>query len=157
MNNAISVLTYKKSSLCYTRLLITVLCKRLWTNTTKMPLISTAIKVAQLAYKYGKVAGKYSSGETTFITRFPPAYRENVRIVLQGLAKVTYGGLIGDALSYLGNDAVSPKVPSKAPRPYKTHSRYGYNNRSQYKFRGSTSDRRCRCVRSKRRKWMSYR
>ncbi len=90
-----------------------------------MPLIPTAIRIGQLVYKYGKTAGKFASGETSFISRFPPRYRADVRTILKGASTVTYGGLISDALRNLNSDdgtGIDNGLPSRNAKhvPYKS-------------------------------------
>ncbi len=100
--------------------------------------IDVGLRVAQLAYKYGKGASKFTSGETSFITRFPPRYRSDVRTILKGAQTVSYGGLIAETLmSQDGTDSGEYAVPkngrSKTGKQYQTRSRYRGRTGGRYR------------------------
>ncbi len=105
-----------------------------------MTLIKTVYEVAKIALKYGNRAGKFTSGQTTFIRHFPPAYRRDVRTILKGVSTVTTGGIIADVIKdYMqapdtpGNGSFSPFTPSS--KQNKTRNRFSTRSSRRYKNR----------------------
>ncbi len=124
------------------------LIKPIW---YKMALLKVAIEVAKLGYRFARSTGRFTSGETTFLTRFPKNYRPYVKDVIRGAGIVTYGGLISDALSGLDN-GISPTAKPTSNNFRKKH--YGIqryrSKRNQYgisKYDRSRRSRKCRPVR----------
>ncbi len=111
-----------------------------------MPLLSSAIRIGQIAYRYGKTAGKFTSGETAFISRFPPPYRDTVRTILKGAQTVTYGGLVADILKgQIGTDqgnGIPKKVRDLSRGRYQKRYRQKFYN-SRYNKYGSRNRRPC--------------
>ncbi len=93
-----------------------------------MTLIKTVYEIAKIAVRYGSRAGKFTSGQSTFISRFPPRYRSDVRTVLKGASTVTTGGIVSDIIKdYMladdspGNGIQAPfsREQSKTGQSYK--------------------------------------
>ncbi len=104
--------------------------------------IAGLFKAGQLAYRYGKTFGKFTSGETAFVGRFPPRYRGDVRTIIKGASTVTYGGLISDVLNSMiapdspGNGA--SVQPGKLPQTYKSNKA---RSRSTIRYRSKCPPR----------------
>ncbi len=119
-----------------------------------LPLLSTAIKVGTIALRYAKGFGKFSSGETTFVSRFPPAYRPYVKDALQGFQTVGYGGLIAEGLNaYMGLtdtgiDGVQTSQPRDNNQQRKTRLGRGRRTSSRHHFNKCVRDCRSRKKRS---------
>ncbi len=121
-----------------------------------MPLIPTVIRIANLAYKYGKTAGKFTSGETSFVGRFPPRYRGDVRTIIKGASTITYGGLISEGLTSLlnqdGTDHGNAQIPRVNRSPYsKRKARGGFGRRTN-RYR-----KRCNCCKYSKRSRYAFR
>ncbi len=96
-----------------------------------MPLLSSIIKVAPIIARYARSAGKFTSGETAFVGRFPPRYRDTVRTVLKGSQTVFAGGLVSDILkgslddNGMEPDGIQKKITKYSPRKsYQTRNRF---------------------------------
>ncbi len=116
-----------------------------------MPVLSAGIKIAQVAYRYGKTLGKFTSGETAFVGRFPPRYRDTVRTIIKGASTVTYGGLIADilkdnmGLTDTGIDGVQTGLQQPKSNKYdKTRNRY--RGRSYKRKSNGYNRKRCSCA-----------
>ncbi len=113
-----------------------------------MVLWKAAIEAGKIAYRFGKSAGKFTSGESTFIRRFPPHLRPYAKDVIQGGAIITHGGLIGDALNTFLNGLQAPYVPTSSNTQYKTYNRspgrYGTKRKTTSNYRSS-----CGCPNSR--------
>ncbi len=103
-----------------------------------MSLIKTVYEVAKIALRYGKRAGRFTSGETAFIRKFPPGYRKDVQTILKGAATVTYGGLASDIIKdYMladdspGNGVQKPFNVTTPRTPYKTRYRQSVRTRDR--------------------------
>ncbi len=108
-----------------------------------MTLLKAAIEIGKIAFRYGKSAGKFTSGETTFVTRFPPPYRPYIRDVLKGAQTVFTGGLIADIIQNELNtgstESTGGKIPerngTKANKFRQKHFRRNFHNGSRrYKY-----------------------
>ncbi len=98
-----------------------------------MTLIKTVYEIAKLAIAFSKKAQKFSSGESTFIRRFPPHLRKDVGTIIKGASTVTYGGLVSDILKdyMMADDSpgngpakpISPKSQTTSSPSYKARHR----------------------------------
>ncbi len=103
--------------------------------------VDIGIKIGTAAFRYGKSAGRFTSGETTFITRFPPRYRQDVRTILKGASTVTYGGLISDTLkNALDDTGMSPDAFQKKKFKYQPRKQ----SQAYYRRGRSTKRRYCK-------------
>ncbi len=107
-----------------------------------MPLLSTVIKVAPVIARYAKGFGKFTSGETAFVGRFPPRYRDTVRTIIKGASTVTYGGLISDIIKGSINDDGTPNGNAVPKKFIRKSNKF---NQTRYR-RGRSSFRKyCKC------------
>ncbi len=121
-----------------------------------MVLVKTLIEIAKIGVRYTRLVGRVTSGESAFVSRFPPHLRGYAKDVVRGSAIVFHGGLIADLLTAstgTTGDGVPEKQLQKTNKFSKKYSRrnrangFGgrYNNRRSY----DSSQRLCRrCHRS---------
>jgi len=95
--------------------------------------LSTILKLIPVISRYAKNAHRFSTGETTFVSRFPPAYRPYVKDVIKGFATVSTGGVISDILQADYNGQVQKKVPRQSDKFKKGYS----PGRSNYRSSGN--------------------
>ncbi len=110
-----------------------------------MPILSSVIKIAPIVARYAKTFGKFTSGETAFVSRFPPRYRDTARTIIKGASTVTYGGLISDILKGINDDGTPSATfqkKSSTNQQRKTRNRFRGNS---YNERGFKHKRHCRC------------
>ncbi len=112
--------------------------------------VDIGIKIAPIIAKYARGFGKFTSGETTFVSRFPPSYRANVRTVLKGAQTVGYGTLISDILK--SDD------PSQQPNGFRSKNGFKYPSSkfNQAYHRRRRRVKRCNCKRRSSRRYRSY-
>ncbi len=105
-----------------------------------MTLLKTAIEVGKLAYRYGKDAGKFTSGETAIISRLPPNLRGDAKVIIKGFTTVTYGGIIADLLGSddegIGDDGQIPfsSTKPKTRKQFKTRRRHSRCPSNRHKY-----------------------
>ncbi len=104
-----------------------------------MTLIKTVYEIGKIAFRYGKSAGKFTSGQSTFIRHFPPAHRRTVGTILKGFSTVTTGGIISDVIKdYMsaddtpGNGSPIPFNGSSTNKQNKTRGRFATRSRRKY-------------------------
>ncbi len=95
-----------------------------------MVIVKTAIEIAKIAFRVAKRGNRFTSGESTFIKRFPPNYRPYVKDVLTGAGIVIHGGLVADILKSEFMPETDIGIPAKS-QTYKFNKKY-YPNRRRY-------------------------
>ncbi len=109
-----------------------------------MVAIGAAIKIGQIIIRFAKGAGRFTSGETTILSRFPPNYRPGIKQIIKGANIVTAGGLIADVLQSEWNEYGSiPQVPKK-PFSYKQSKEYRSVGKYSSRGRNGYVQRRCK-------------
>ncbi len=113
-----------------------------------MVVLSSVAKAIPIIARYAKGFGKFTSGETAFVSRFPPRHRETVRTIIKGASTVTYGGLISDILK--GDDGTDHgdaqiRKNVKYPPSQSRKTRGGRFGRSNKYGKYSRFRNRCRC------------
>ncbi len=98
-----------------------------------MVLFKTVIEVGKVPFRYGKSVGKFTSGETSFIRRFPPNYREPVKTIIKGSNIVIHGGLVADILKGWDNDDIED-APFQKQREFPKTRKYN-KTRNRYSRR----------------------
>ncbi len=118
-----------------------------------MVAIKTIFKIGEQLFKYGRSAGRFTSGEASFVNRFPPNYRADIRTILKGVSTVTTGGIIADFINLddeLSNDAEVPFQNAKVPAS-------GKYQKTRDRFTRRSSDRySCDCNNCRRRRRSNF-
>ncbi len=93
-----------------------------------MVAIGTIVKIGGIIYKYAKGVGKFTSGETSIVSRFPPNYRPYIKEIIKGANIVTAGGIISDIIHDEWNGFSPQKqLPKRDTFSQKRSTRRGYN------------------------------
>ncbi len=94
--------------------------------------IGSVLKIGNVIYKLARGAGRFTSGETSILTRFPPNYRPYIKEIIKGANIVTAGGIISDVLQQEWNELQTPKRPKFTPGKFtQKRSQYSEYNRSK--------------------------
>ncbi len=102
-------------------------------------------KIAKRLYQYGKptVQGK------SFISKFPPQYRKDVRTILKGSEIAFTGGLVADiAKDLLSDDGTG--IDHGIPQRQKKRPFSNYKTRSGYRRRSNRRSGFCSCNKCRR-------
>jgi len=59
---------------------------------------STIIKIVPIITRFLQTGNRIATGESAFLTRFPPNLRPYVKDVLRGFTIITTGGVISDII-----------------------------------------------------------
>ncbi len=109
--------------------------------------IGQAIKIGQTIYRLAKGVGRFTSGETAILSRFPPNYRPYIKQIIKGANIVTAGGIISDVLQQDYNEyATTPRIPRKYNQFQQKYSpgRSDYSGRWKRQFYDKQRRRYCR-------------